>query len=269
MPTSSSANCPCSTTPTATTSGSTAAARPTTLRSATTPPQDSDWLLIEVSDDEDGTLIDLAHWYDGPLASTEPEALYIETGAGQTMYGNEIENVDASGNLYGFLDDVDVAIGGGGHMVDGENVGIGSSAQLEIRGSVANNVLIGGFDNDLIIGRDGNDLLMGGNLNYLNNPNLLDITDNGMDEMYGDDGDDNIVFEADGGIIDGGSGEDTLWLTRESLGTQTAADMTDRRRAALRPAGRRPRHDAGLRRRRRRQTRRTRPTTPAAPAAST
>jgi hypothetical protein len=76
---------------------------------------------------------------------------------------------------------------------------------------------------------EGNDLLMGGNLNYLNNANLLDIVNNGMDELAGGDGDDNIVFEADAGTIDGGDDEtsgDTLWLTREAFGTQTAADLT-------------------------------------------
>ena len=92
--------------------------------------------------------------------------------ASDRMDIKEVENVDASGNLYGFLDDVDVAIGGGtAMMVGGENFGIGSSAQLEILGnSVANNILIGGYDNDLIDGGDGNDLLMGGNLNLPEQP---------------------------------------------------------------------------------------------------
>lgn len=191
-------------------------------------PQDSDWLLLEASDDEDGTTVSLVN-----------DELAVTTGAGQSMGGTEIENVDASGNLYGFLDDVDVAIGGDGKLVNGENVGIGASAQLNIIGSVANNILIGGYENDLIEGNDGNDLLMGGNLNYaLNNVNAAGIVNNGMDELFGDVGDDNIVFEADGGIIDGGfdvaygqdddvefdGGSDTLWLTRESLGIVAAAD---------------------------------------------
>jgi len=161
---------------------------------------------------------------------------YVWTGAGSEIWMDEIEHVDASGNLYGFLDDVDVALGGNGMKVNGENVGIGSSAQLHIIGSVANNILIGGFDNDRIEGREGNDLLMGGNLNYLNNPNMLNIPDNGMDELYGGRGDDHIVFEADGGIIDGSSeeerswdggdyGDDTLWVTREALGNRTAVDV--------------------------------------------
>lgn len=182
--------------------------------------QDSDWFLVEASDDEEPYTIDLSDETDQFVTSTAGHT-------GTEMW--EIENIDASGNLYGFLDDVDVALGEGGLVVDGENVGIGSSAQLNIIGSVANNILIGGYDNDRIAGANGNDLLMGGNLNYLNNANLLDIVNNGMDELAGGDGDDNIVFEADAGTIDGGDDEtsgDTLWLTREAFGTQTAADLT-------------------------------------------
>jgi hypothetical protein len=199
--------------------------------------QDSDWFLVEASDDEEPYTIDLSDEQDQTVTSTAGHT-------GTTMW--EIENIDASGNLYGFVDDVDVALGEGGRVVNGENVGIGSSAQLEIIGSVANNILIGGFDNDRISGAAGADLLMGGNLNYLNNPNLLEIVNNGMDEMAGGTGDDSIVFEADGGTIEGGLGidvdndgvvdfsndapidtigNDTLWLTREALGTQTVADL--------------------------------------------
>ena len=74
---------------------------------------------------------------------------------------------------------------------------------------------------------------MGGNLNHLKNPNLVGIINNGRDELVGGDGDDNIVFETDGGIYEGGntynqddSGEDTLWLTREAFGSKAAADVT-------------------------------------------
>jgi RTX calcium-binding nonapeptide repeat (4 copies) len=200
-------------------------------------PQDSDWLLLEVSDDEDGAVVDLNNSNAGAFALLGAENdQSVVTGAGQVMSMQEVENIDASGNLYGFLDDVTVAIGGGGNVAgidkgaDGvvqENVGIGSSAQLAIYGSDANNKLIGGYDNDLIEGGEGDDLLMGGNLNYaVNNPNAAGITDNGMDELYGEDGNDNIVFEADAGIIDGGDDTDTLWLTRESLGTTTAANAS-------------------------------------------
>jgi len=187
-------------------------------------PQDSDWLLIEASDDDEPVTIDLSN--EGSQTVT--------TYLGQSASMNEVENVDASGNLYGFLDGIDVSLGANGHVTDGgENVGIGSSAQMHIIGSVADNILIGGFDNDLIEGdEDANadasdDLLMGGNLNYLNNPNMMNIVNDGMDEMYGYAGNDHIVFEADGGIIDGGADTDTLWLTDLSLGTQSAADMTD------------------------------------------
>ncbi len=89
---------------------------------------------------------------------------------------------------------------------------------------------------------------MGGNLNFLHNPNSIGITNNGMDALYGGAGNDDIVFEADGGIIDGGTtsvtyvcnnatppqvvetivdpGNDTLWLTRESTGTMSTDDVT-------------------------------------------
>jgi hypothetical protein len=199
-------------------------------------PQDADWLLLQVSDDEDGTVVNLADGADGDALDENDQS--VVTGSGRTINMTEIENVDASGNLYGFLNGVDVALGGAGAPVTNDegtnqNIGIGSSAQLLIIGSLANNILIGGFDNDRIEGRDGSDLLFGGNLNYNNNTNLAGIVNNGMDELIGGAGADNIVFEADGGIIEGGDtvdvndGEnDTLWLTRESLGSQTAATMT-------------------------------------------
>lgn len=183
-------------------------------------PQDTDWLLIQASDDEDGTRINL----------TNENSQSVVTGAGtQISSMTEIENVDASGNLYGFLDDFEFSLGGGMIVTnaDGttENVGLGSSAQLWITGSDAANRLIGGFDNDRIEGGNGADLLMGGNLHYLNDPNLQGILNDGMDELSGGTGNDNIVFEADKGIINGGDDSDTLWLTDLSLGKQTASAM--------------------------------------------
>jgi hypothetical protein len=180
--------------------------------------QDSDWFLVEASDDEEPYTIN--------LSSEDSQAVYSSAGhTGVTMW--EIENIDASGNLYGFLDDVNVALGEGGLVIDGENVGIGSSAQLRIIGSVANNILIGGYDNDLIEGGEGSDLLLGGNLKYsLNNDNAAGIVNDGMDELFGGDGNDNIGFEADGGIVDGDNDDDTLWLTSNSLGTTAAADAS-------------------------------------------
>jgi hypothetical protein len=173
-------------------------------------PQDSDWFLLEVSDDEDGTVVNLAD-----------EAFQtITTGAGRTINLAEIEHIDASGNLYGFVDGVDVALGGNGQVVDGENVGIGSTAQLNIIGSDANNILIGGYDNDRINGGNGSDLLFGGRLDYNNNPNIQTIVNDGRDELFGGAGADNLVWEADGGIYEGeaalnieSNSDDTLWLT--------------------------------------------------------
>lgn len=187
-------------------------------------PQDSDWLLLEVSDDEDGTVVDLS----------DESAQRVSTGVGRTITMTEIENVDASGNLYGFLDDVDVALGGNGQRTaSGENVGIGSTAQLWIQGSDANNILIGGFDNDRINGGDGNDLLFGGRLDYNNNPNIQNIVNDGRDELFGGDGDDHLVFEMDGGIYEGANelnvdsnDNDTLWLTNLTFGTQSVNDLT-------------------------------------------
>ncbi|MCB2080230.1 MAG: hypothetical protein KDE55_21355 [Novosphingobium sp.] len=182
--------------------------------------QDSDWFLPEIADDEEPIVIQVREGAAGLIYSEDQVS---------TIFANifDIENVDASGNLYGFVDDLDVALGENGMVVNGENVGIGSSAQLVIEGSYANNILIGGYDNDRIFGADGRDLLMGGNLKYaLNNPNAAGIINDGMDQLYGGDGNDDIVFEADGGRIWGGDDNDTLWLTDQSLGTQDASDVT-------------------------------------------
>ena len=119
----------------------------------------------------------------------------------------------------------------------GQHNGIGSSAQLHItteNGSLAANILIGGYDNDVIEGGGGNDLLMGGNLNFLIDPNMLTISNDGRDELIGGTGADNITFEADGGIVEGGATQnvddddiDTMWATAKSLGQVTAANADD------------------------------------------
>lgn len=203
---------------------------------------DSDWLLLEVADDEDGTIVDLrAHDAAGNViqgsdgnSTDDADTQWVLSGnSASFVWMNEIENVDASGNLYGFLDNIDVAVGENGMMTEsGENVAIGATSQLNIIGSFQSNILIGGFDNDLIQGDDGDDLLMGGNLAYNNNPNTTGIVNDGVDELIGGAGSDNIVFEADGGIVEGGAVidqddavSDTLWLTDMSLGTATIADV--------------------------------------------
>lgn len=197
---------------------------------------DADWLLLEVADDEDGTVIDLR--VDGTSIANATGQTVISGNSASMISMNEIEHVDASGNLYGFLNALDdVALGENGQFINGENVAIGASSQIQVLGSSANNIFIGGYDNDTLEGRDGNDLLMGGNLNYaLNNPNAAGIANDGKDYLYGGLGADNIVFEADGGVINGhlspnevssaaDNANDTLWLTNLSAGTAEAIPL--------------------------------------------
>ena len=201
--------------------------------------QDSDWILFEASDDDEPV-----HFWlnDDNVGATEPDGIIIDgrglvqSRSGETMVIDDIENIDASGNLYGFLDDVDVEIGG--RAVDdrdeegAENYGIGSSAQLNIEGSEAGNKLIGGYDNDYIGGNGGNDLIFGGNLQFffetveggVTNPNLEGIVNDGMDELFGDAGNDSILLELDEGVADGGTGTDTLWITNYTVGRTGATE---------------------------------------------
>lgn len=219
--------------------------------------QDSDWLLFEASDDDEPVRIwlnndnaDSGDNRDGAGVLTEIGAAILNptdglidgkgrvlSRTGESMVLDDVENIDASGNLYGFLKNLDVQLGGRGgdsrdpaYAAGSANNGQGSSAQLQISGSNVANKIIGGFDNDYIEGRDGNDLLMGGNIKsylangttiaqQLLNPNLLTIPNDGRDELIGGAGNDGIVFEADLGIVNGGDGTDTLWLTANSLGT--------------------------------------------------
>jgi Ca2+-binding RTX toxin-like protein len=202
--------------------------------------QDFDWILLEASDDNEPVVVNLG----GTIAA----------GAGAQFAGVTIantENLDASGNLYGFLNDYDVVLGGemdykAAHAADGtENYGLGSTAQMQINGTGGTNIIVGGYDNDTIRGEGGNDVLLGGNMMYLtenqNNPNILDIPNDGIDTIFGDanvNGDatvgaDDILYEMDGGIYDGGGvqntddlGADTLWLTDYVAGASTVDAMT-------------------------------------------
>jgi len=204
--------------------------------------QDTDWLLVQASDDDEPVTINL----EDHLADENGDGNFdndgsVVTRAGVTATLRDIENVDASGNLYGFLDDMNTVLGGARAV---SNQGVGSSAQLVINGTIAVNRLIGGFDNDVIDGGSNDDVLMGGNLkNYLANgqtiasqlinPNLLTISNDGRDELTGGSGNDQIAFEADGGVVEGGAtqnvddtGIDTLWITQNSLGTVSAANAS-------------------------------------------
>lgn len=178
--------------------------------------QDNDWILPEASDDDEPATVNLTT---GTLA----------TRAGAVAALAAIESVNASGNLFGFLNGFNTVVGAraydgnnDAHTVGQENYGRGSTAQLNITGNADNNALIGGYDNDNIDGAAGNDLLMGGDLRFLitnkNNPNLLDangglnltasaqgLVFDGKDNLTGGAGNDNIVFEADNGTVDGGA----------------------------------------------------------------
>lgn len=224
--------------------------------------QDNDWLLLEADDDDepvtivlrDDSILDTDTYLNSTPVRIVGEGTqvdttgWIATRSGQQVGSlRDVENIDASGNLYGFLNGRDIEIGG--RRLDDrdedsdENYGLGTPAQLLIVGSNVANIVIAGYDNDSVHGNGGNDLLFGGNLQQLfdtfdgaTNPNLDQIVNDGRDELFGGAGDDNIIFEADGGVIHGGdynsegdledAGNDTLWLTKYSLGTKDVADVT-------------------------------------------
>ncbi|WP_293677596.1 hypothetical protein [uncultured Phenylobacterium sp.] len=216
-------------------------------------PQDNDWLLLEVTDDDEPVNVQLESSLgdensNGVLDESEG---FIQLRSGVTVGQlREVENLNASGNLYGFLDDVDVELGGrrltggdqdlasGANDYGSTNYGRGSSAQLNVIGTVDANTIIAGYDNDVVSGGAGNDLLFGGDLKFLkvfqNNPNLAGITNDGLDEIYGGDGDDGLVWEMDGGIVDGGSNAqgDTLWLTDYTV-TRPTGTTTEAAAAAV------------------------------------
>jgi hypothetical protein len=190
--------------------------------------QDSDWLLLEASDDDEPVTITLND-------NTDTTNTAQTTRSGISFSADDIENINASGNLYGFLNAYDVMVGDAAldarvtdHVVGTENFSIGTTAQMIIAGSASNNIIIAGYDNDTVTGGAGNDLLFGGDMQYLdtydNNPNILAITNDGRDSLSGDAGDDNIHFEMDGGTIDGGANVDTLWLTDFTGGRKDNAD---------------------------------------------
>lgn len=204
---------------------------------------DRDWVLLEASDDDEPTRVTLA---DSTIPATAGPG---DVGPGiVTRSGNAaawlagVEAVDASGNLYGMVNDMDVQIGGrardarSADAVPGtENYGIGSTSQLVVNGSDSANIVVAGYDNDTVNGANGNDVLFGGNLDFLlhnrNNPNLLDskggldlnvnaakTVSDGRDILNGDGDNDALVFESASGAVNGGGGFDTLYVTNESVG---------------------------------------------------
>ncbi len=183
---------------------------------------DSDWLLVEAADDEEPLVIDLS------AGNITGQTQTLETDRVSVLM-DEIEHINASGNLYGFLDDIATTIGeraGEVHTVGEENYGIGTSAQMEVIGSADANIIITGYDDDEVDGGAGNDIIFGGDIMYAqNNPNFSTATNNGIDDLAGDAGDDHIVYELDGGIYDGGADSDTLWIESMVAGLSTVSEL--------------------------------------------
>ncbi|MBX7230115.1 MAG: hypothetical protein K1X48_10990, partial [Burkholderiaceae bacterium] len=200
--------------------------------------QDTDWLLLEVTDDDEPVTIQL----DDALGDENGNGNltddgFVQTNSGRSLGGfKDVENLDASGNLYGFLNDYNVELGGRrleeNDKAGTANYGLGSSAQLIVKGSIANNRIIGAYDNDNIQGGDGNDLLFGGNMQFLKetvkdgvtNPSLSKIAYDGVDSLDGGNGNDGLVLELDGGVVNGGAGNDTLYLTNYTVGREGATE---------------------------------------------
>ena len=175
--------------------------------------QDSDWVLLEVSDDNEPATVNLG------------VNIILPDGTFSNIV--DIEHLDASGDLYSFLDSFDAVLGGmrdykDTHAADGtENSGLGSTGQMNVLGDGNTNIVIAGYDNDTVDGAAGDDILFGGKLGYLldyaNNPNLLNANNgldlnvtsvgtvnDGRDTLNGGNGDDAIIFEMDGGNYEGG-----------------------------------------------------------------
>jgi hypothetical protein len=206
--------------------------------------QDSDWVLLEVSDDNEPATVILG------------ANITLSDGATAAAI-LDIEHLDASGDLYSFLNSFDAVLGGmrdykDAHIVDGtENSGLGSTGQLIVNGDANANIVVGGYDNDAIAGIGGDDILFGGKLSYLlayaNNPNLVDANNgldlnvtsvgtvnDGQDTLLGGAGNDAIIFEMDGGIYDGSdtignaaADEDILFLTDFSMGRMQGHTSAD------------------------------------------
>lgn len=220
------------------------------LVDATGATNDRDWILFEGSDDNEPVTITLT---DQAASATVAEVTNRYGGA--VASADAFEAVDASGNLYGFLNDVAVELGSRAtdsrqpDPVRGtENYGAGSTAQIIVAGSASANIVVGGYDNDIVTGGAGNDVIFGGNLDYLlrnkNNKNLVDANNglslnvnlantvsDGRDNLQGGTDNDAIVFEAASGAVAGDGGFDTLYITTESTGrvagTALTAEYTD------------------------------------------
>jgi len=175
--------------------------------------QDQDWLLGETQDDEEPV------WFFSQGAFTRSllnpalvsvENYFTETGAG--MIAQEFESFDASGNMYGFTRNVNVALGGardlsaaGAAAAAAQGEGIGSTGQhliFDVSQIVSSglfgsstqyvagsddNIFIAGFDNDEVAGFGGDDLILGGNGTGNAGNNVDDGTDGKGGPVYQQD----------------------------------------------------------------------------------
>lgn len=71
--------------------------------------QNNDWILLEASDDDEPVTVTLDGDDDG-VDDGAGGVVTTNSGAAATL--RDVESLDASGNLYGFLNDVDVMLGG-------------------------------------------------------------------------------------------------------------------------------------------------------------
>lgn len=220
--------------------------------------QDQDTLLLEASDDDEPVTVTLD---EGTNIGPGGILNNVTTASGRSAETRDVESVNASGNLYGFLNNFNTVVGAraydgynDAHTVGKENYGRGSTGQIHVIGTAANNLVIAGYDNDKAEGLAGNDLLMGGDLRFLitnrNNPNLLDanggltlnvgptkVVSDGRDILLGGNDNDALAYEAGSGTVDGQAHFDTVYVTDYSVGriagTNNTADGLAAQNAAL------------------------------------
>ncbi|OSQ42802.1 beta strand repeat-containing protein, partial [Thalassospira alkalitolerans] len=106
----------------------------------------------------------------------------------------------------------------------GDDTIFGGNGTDILGGGEGNDTLIGGHGNDTLDGGEGTDILLGGQSNDL-------LTGSGSDQLYGENNSDEIRYTVDLssnpiGIVDGGSGNDTLklYLTTEQLAAEGVRD---------------------------------------------
>ncbi|MGH1578720.1 calcium-binding protein [Planktotalea sp.] len=133
-------------------------------------------------------------------------SLLFDNSGNDTVHGTEWDDTLDGGNgddeLFGY---------------DGEDLLLGGDGNDIIEGGAARDEAYGGAGNDLITDSSGSDLLDGGD----GNDTLIDRgADDGVDILLGGAGNDLLIEESPAetsiAILDGGSGDDTLWSQDEN-----------------------------------------------------